>query len=98
MQLSSKPSTHFFDLSAKIFFALTIIFIPFRWRLDLWMRPMPPLYADYTNFQLSLTDITLIYLITFWLGSLLIRPRKLHVDNVLIFICLVGLTISGIIS
>ena len=91
-------TTRFFDLSAKIFFALTILFIPFRWRLDLWIRPMPPLYSDYTNFQLFITDITLIYLLTFWACSLLLNPKKIKIGNLLIWICLVGLTIAGFIS
>lgn len=98
MLLSQNKISYFFDLSAKIFFALTIIFLPFRWRVDIWFRPMPPLYSDYTNFQLVLTDITLIYLLVFWSASLLAHPRKLHSGNVVIFICLIGLIISGIIS
>jgi hypothetical protein len=98
MQSSQESVTRIFTVGAKIFFALTIIFIPFRWRLDLWLRPMPPLYEDYTNFQLFLSDITLIYLLTFWFCSLLIQPRKIQAGNSIIFICLVGLTISGIIS
>jgi O-antigen ligase len=93
-----KSTIRFFDLSAKIFFALTIIFIPFRWRIDLWLRPMPPLYSDYTNFQLFLSDITLIYLLIFWLSFLILNPKKIKAGNPLIWICLIGLTIAGIIS
>jgi len=89
---------HFFNISSKFFFALTIILIPFRWRLDLWLRPMPPLYSDYTNFQLFLTDITLIYLLTFWLASLILHPRRIQIGNPVIFICLIGLTVAGMVS
>ncbi len=88
----------FFYFFSKIFFALTIIFIPFRWRLDLWFRPMPPLYTDYTNFQLYLTDITIIYLLAFWLASIIIQPRKIQIGNPIVFICLLGLTIAGMLS
>ncbi len=88
----------FFSSSSKIFFALTIILIPFRWRIELWSRPMPPLYSDYTNYLLTASDVALIYLITFWLASLLLNPKKIKVGNPLIFICLIGLIIAGIIS
>lgn len=98
MQSSQESIARFFNIGAKIFFALTVIFIPFRWRIEIWIRPMPPLYSDYTNFQLFLTDITLIYLLGFWCASLLVHPRKLNSGNVVIFICLIGLTIAGIIS
>lgn len=93
-----KPTTRFFDLSAKIFFALTIIFIPFRWRIDIWLRPMPPVYSDYTNFQLFLSDITLIYLLIFWLASIILNPKKIKAGNPIIWVCLIGLTIAGNIS
>ncbi|MBL8051377.1 MAG: O-antigen ligase family protein [Anaerolineales bacterium] len=98
MLLSQNKTTHVFDISAKIFFALTIIFISFRWRVDIWLRPMPPVYSDYTNFQLFLSDITLIYLLTFWLACLILNPKKIKAGNPLIWIGLIGLTISGVIS
>jgi O-antigen ligase len=98
MQPQQNQLARFFEFTSKLFFALTIIFIPFRWRIDIWFRPMPPLYADYTNFQLFLTDITLIYLLAFWLCSLFLNPRKITAGNPLIWICLIGLTIAGIIS
>ncbi|NJN80235.1 MAG: O-antigen ligase family protein [Anaerolineales bacterium] len=59
---------------------------------------MPPLYSDYTNFQLSISDIALIYLLIFWGCSLLINPYKLKAGNGLVWICLVGLTIAGWVS
>lgn len=93
-----QPLTRFFNISAKIFFALTIIFIPFRWKIDVWLRPMPPVYANYTNFQLTLSDVTLIYLLTFWLASLILNPKKIKAGNPLIWICLIGLTIAGVMS
>jgi O-antigen ligase len=91
-------TNNFFNITTKIFFALTIIFIPFRWRVDIWLRPMPPVYSDYTNFQLSLSDITLIYLLAFWFAFLILNPKKIKAGNPLIWICLIGLTIAGIMS
>lgn len=98
MRTSQECITRFLNISTKIFFALTIIFIPFRWRIDLWFRPMPPVYADYTNFQLSLSDIALIYLLTFWLVSLILHPKKINVGNPVIWFCLIGITIAGGLS
>lgn len=98
MQLSHNQTNRFFDIGAKLFFALTIIFIPFRWRVDIWHRPMLPVYSDYTNFQLFLSDITLIYLLAFWLASLILNPKRIKAGYPLIWICLIGLTISGAIS
>lgn len=86
------------DFVTKIFFGLTIIFIPFRWRIDLLHRPIPPIYEDYTNFQLFVSDITLICLLIFWLTSIIINPKKIKIGNPLIWICLIGLTLAGIIS
>ncbi|KXK13729.1 MAG: hypothetical protein UZ14_CFX002001490 [Chloroflexi bacterium OLB14] len=71
-----KKLIYFSEFATKIFFGLTIIFIPFRWRIDLLPRPMPPLYGDYTNFQLFISDITLICLLIFWLTSIIINPKK----------------------
>lgn len=98
MQSSQKFLTRFINVSTKIFFILTIVFIPFRWRVDIWLRPMPPLYSDYTNFQLFLSDIALIYLLTFWLASLILNPKKIKAGHPLIWICLIGLTVAGVIS
>lgn len=87
-----------FDYASKIFFALTIIFIPIRWHINIWLRPMPPIYSSYTNFQLTLSDIALIYLLTFWLASFILNPKKIKAGNSLIWICLIGLIIAGVIS
>ncbi len=88
----------FFDLGARFFFAATVVLIPFRWRLDLWVRPMPPLYSDYTNFLLSASDIALICLLSFWACSLFLQPRTLRAGDRLAWVLLVGLTIVGWVS
>lgn len=86
------------DFVTKIFFGLTIIFIPFRWRIDLLHRPIPPIYEDYTNFQLFVSDITLICLLIFWLVSIILNPKKIKIGNPLVWICIIGLTLAGFIS
>src|SRR3972149_6660279 len=90
--------SHFFAVVARVFFALTIFFIPFRWRLVLLHRPHPPVYSDYTDFLIFASDLTLLYMLVFWAFSLLLSPRKLKAGPVLMWISLVGLTLAGWVS
>ncbi|HRQ24032.1 MAG TPA: O-antigen ligase family protein [Anaerolineales bacterium] len=88
----------YFLVAARIAFALLIVLIPFRWRLELWQRPFDPVYSDYTNFHLFASDISLVFMLAFWAGSLMIHPRKPKFGNPLIFVCLAGLTLAGWVS
>ena len=51
---------------ARLFFFLTIILIPFRFRYLLMERPAPPIYKDFTDFLLFGSDIAMIVLLAFW--------------------------------
>jgi len=90
--------SHFFVVVARFFFALTIFFIPFRWRLVLLHRPYPPVYSDYTDFLIFASDLTLLYMLVFWAFSLFLSPRKLEAGPALMWISLVGLTLAGWVS
>jgi hypothetical protein len=90
--------SQYFLVMARIAFAMTILLIPLRWRLDLWSRPFFPLYSDYTDFHLFSSDLALIYMLVFWGCSLLVDPRKLTAGNGFILVCLTGLTVAGLIS
>ena len=90
--------SRFFIVGARLFFALTIFAIPFRWRLVIWQRPFFPLYSDYTDYLLFASDLSMLYLLLFWACSLLINPRKLRVGPSLMWISLLGLTIAGWVS
>ena len=87
-----------FAVGARFFFALTVALIPLRWRLDVWTRPMFPLYADYTGFHLFASDFSLLYMIVLWVCSFLLEPRTLKAGNALIWLCLVGMVIAGWVS
>lgn len=87
-----------FDFGARFSFALTIVLAPFRWRLDVWARPNFPLYSDYTDFHLFASDIALLSTLVFWLGSLIIDPRKIQMGNRAIAFGIIGLTLIGWIS
>jgi len=95
---SQERLSQYFSTIARIFFAVTIFLIPFRWRLEIWDRPFYPLYSDYTNFLLFASDIAMIYMLVFWVGSLIMLPHKLRFGSIFIFISLVGLTLAGWIS
>ena len=61
--------------AARLAFAALIILSPFRARIDLVDRPVPPLYGDYTDFLLFWSDIALVATLVFWAFSLIARPR-----------------------
>jgi len=83
---------------ARISFSLTIILIPFRWRIVLLERPNPPLYGDYVNFLLFAADIALVCTLILWGISCLLEGRKISLGSPLIWIPLSGLTAAGWIS
>jgi hypothetical protein len=97
LSLENRPS-RFFVSAAQTAFALMIVLVPFRWRLELWQRPFFPVYSDYTNFHFFASDIALAFMLAFWVCSLLIHPRKITAGNPFIFICLSGLTLAGWVS
>lgn len=90
--------SRFFRVGARFFFALTIIFMPFRLRLVLWTRPFLPVYSDYTDFLLFVSDITVWFLLGFWASLLMLEPRKLKIGNPVIGFLLFGVTFAAWVS
>ena len=88
----------FFQTGARVFFALTIIFMPFRLRLVLWTRPFFPIYSDYTDFLLFASDLVLLFTLVLWGCSLLIEPRSLKAGDPLIWFLLTGITVAAWVS
>jgi O-antigen ligase len=95
--VNNSPS-RFFQFVARLFFALTILLMPFRFRLVLWERPFFPIYSDYTDFLFYASDFALLFMLTFWAAYLIIEPRKVSVGNKFLWVLLVGLTLSGWLS
>lgn len=85
-------------IAARLAFALTIVLIPLRWRVDVWQRPFFPVYSEYTNFLLFASDMAMLYMLVFWVCSLLLAPRRLKTGSVWIWICLAGVAIAGWVS
>jgi len=75
-----------------------VLLIPFRFRLELWTRPFFPVYSDYTDFLLFASDITLLFTLGLWACSLIMEPRRVKAGNPLMWMLLVGLTITAWVS
>jgi len=88
----------FFQIGARLFFALTILLTPFRLRLVMWSRPFFPVYSDYTDFLLFISDFTLLFTLVFWACSLILEPRKVKAGNPIVWVLLTGLTIAAWVS
>ncbi len=83
---------------ARLMFAFMIILIPFRFRFVLLQRPVPPIYQDYTDFLLFLSDIALIATLGFWITSLILKPRLIRPGPRLLALSLAGLTGFSLVS
>ncbi|HNE05202.1 MAG TPA: hypothetical protein PLT08_11825 [Anaerolineales bacterium] len=90
--------SRFFRIGAQLFFALTIILMPFRLRLVLWTRPFFPVYSDYTDFLLFASDLGVLFILGLWASSLIVSPRKVKVGNPFIWYLLLGITLSAWMS
>jgi hypothetical protein len=84
--------------SAQVFFAATIILLPFRYRTLLVSRPFPPIYPDYTDVLLFTSDILLAGLLACWIASLGVSPRPLRFGPFFLSIPILGFTLVGILS
>ena len=93
-ELSRRASSAaFLQTLARYLLAGLIILIPFRYRWVLLPRPMPPLYADYTDFLLYASDVLLILTLAAWLTSLALRPRRTQIGPRLLALPLGGLVV-----
>jgi O-Antigen ligase len=62
--------------AARLAFAVLIVTSPLRWRFEVEHRPAPPVYSDYTDFLLFVSDIALLCVLGLWLASVVTRPRR----------------------
>lgn len=79
-------------------FAAAIFFAPFRYRWLLFEHAIPPVYSDYTDGLVFLSDIFLVALLALWLLSLALRPRRLSVGPLWLAIPLSGLALVSALS
>lgn len=79
-------------------FGTAVALIPFRYRIELLPRPYPPIYADYTNFQLYASDIFLILTLVFWLIVLGWQPRPIAWGPTFITLPLLSFPAIGLLT
>jgi O-antigen ligase len=85
-------------LLARIFFATTIILVPFRLRMTALSRPNPPVYGDYTDFLFFASDLSMLLTLIFWLPTLVLRRNKISFGPAHIWVPLLGLILAGWLS
>ncbi len=83
---------------ARISFSITIFLISFHARATLLARPQPPLFADYTDFQIFASDIFLVATLALWLGALALARRRISFAPRVLTLPIAGITAFGIVS
>src|SRR5262245_17911787 len=68
-----------------------IVLSPFRARLTLEARPLGPVFEDYRDSLLFWGEICVLFVLGFWLLSLLLQPRRLQSGPALILIPVLGI-------
>lgn len=96
--LTQNRHSRFFSVAAHLFFALTIILLPIRWRITLLPRPNPPVFGDYTDFLLFAPDISMLVTLIFWGFSFFFHRRKILFGRAHVWVSLLGLTLAGWVS
>jgi O-antigen ligase len=84
--------------AARLMFILAVALSPWRYRIELYQRPQPPIYADYTDLLLFVPDMLLLLTLLFWSISLLIRRRRVVFGPAVLGLPLAGLTLIGLLS
>jgi hypothetical protein len=82
------------DLSraaARLAFAGVIVLSPFRARILLDERPLPPVFGDYRNYLLFWNEIFILAVFAFWAMSLCLQPRRLDFGPLIIRLAVIGL-------
>lgn len=83
---------------SKLFFAATILLSPFRFRFVLYQLRIPPVYADYTDGLLFLSDIALFLAVVSWLIALILSRMAPNFGISVITFPLLGLIFISIIG
>ena len=70
--------------AATLAFYGAIVLSPFRARIVLDERPVPPIFGDYTNLLLFWNEILVVAVLVLWAASLLLLPRRIDLGPLLI--------------
>ncbi len=85
-------------LCSRLSFAAAVVLIPFRLRLVLFSRSIPPIFPDYTNFLVFAADAAVVCTLAFWSISLLLSHRRPSLGPRSLWIPLAALTLIGAAS
>lgn len=87
-----------FRQAAKVSLGVGIVFSPFQFRFLLMANEIPPIYRDYTDGSLFLSDIFLLAALIIWVIQLALRPRRISFAPLFISLPLAGLVAVGVLS
>lgn len=91
-------SDKLFKILARVALGATIITLPFRYRMTVLARPLPPVYADYTDILLFASDIFLVATLLFWGISLALARRRPVTGPFFLWWPIVGLLVTAVFS
>ncbi len=75
-----------------------IVLSPFRARILLSERPLPPVFADFRDLLLFWNELFVIGVLGFWGVSILLRPRRVEFGPLLVRIPVIVLAVAIILS
>lgn len=83
---------------SHIAFALTVVLIPFRLRINLLARPDIPVYKDFTDILLFASDLVMLAMLTLWGMYLIINKSRIYPGPKYLWLPLLGLILAGWMS
>lgn len=83
---------------SRFFLAATVISLPFRYRFILLERPFPPIYSDYTDVLLFISDVFLLATLASGALALALERRRLHLGPWFLTAPVAGLTAIAVLS
>lgn len=83
---------------AYLSFAVTVVLSPFRFRYQILSRPHPPVYTDFTDFLIFVSDIFLIVTLLLWVVSLAVNPRRISAGPGFLSIPMLGILVTSALS
>lgn len=87
----------YIQLLTHLAFGAMIVFIPFRYRTILAVRPVPPIYQDFTYFLLFASDLFMLATLFLWgVGLLAERKRPKTGPSFLTYPLLAVLGVAGL--
>jgi O-antigen ligase len=97
-QLNTPVIASILSTLTKISLAGTVLFIPFRFRVTLFEQPISPIFGDYTNGLLFLSDAFMLITLVGWGICLILKPHRVTLGPLVITLPLVGLLLVSLVS